>query len=79
MSFLYSHAYIYFKNRFDTFTKNDLLGLANVLSFTWGIKLERKDKRSKKSLFKWFDNKWDTLYPLIENFIVISTNDGNFL
>lgn len=69
----------YFNSRFDGIDKKELLNLANVISFTWGFPLKRKDRRTKKSLYTWFNERWDEIRPLLDNFILILDTDGNLL
>jgi hypothetical protein len=51
----------------------DLLAVAKGLEghLDPSVKLRRVHKRSKEALFKWFDDHWDTLRPLIEKVVLV--------
>lgn len=53
----------------------ELLSIANVLSQSANVKLDRDAKRRKKVLIKWFDENWDAIKPFLD-YIVLEDNNS---
>ena len=68
-----SRAYKFLIERLKKITKSLLLGLAQTLSAEFGIKkVTREAYRHKNVLIKWYDDHFDEIQPLIDNYISIS-------
>ena len=56
--------------------RGELTNIAKVLAEAANIKLDRDAKRRKSVLLKWFDEHWDTIYPLLD-YVVFSETEGD--
>ena len=50
----------------DHIHQEELKGIAELLSKTLNVKLDRAARRRKKVLVKWFFENWDELYPYLD-------------
>ena len=72
-----STAFKFLTRRFNKVTKPIILSLAHILSFVFGIpQVTREAYRDKRVLIKWYDDHFDQIQPIIDNFICIK--DQNF-
>ena len=53
----------------------ELLSIANVLSQSANVKLDRDAKRRKKVLIKWFAENWEAIKPFLD-YIVLEDNNS---
>lgn len=57
--------------------QNQLLSLAEVVSYQLNVGLFREYKRRKEMLIKWFDENYDVVWPFVENHITVIDIDGS--
>ena len=61
----------------STIKRGELTNIAQVLADTANIKLDRDAKRRKSVLLKWFDEHWDTIYPLLDYVVLSDTENAD--
>lgn len=54
--------------------QQELLSIANVLSTSAKLKLDRDAKRRKTVLIKWFDENWDAIKPYLPYVVLENAN-----
>jgi len=59
-------------------SQNELLSIAQIISYHASLKLDREAKRRKEVLIKWFDENFATIQPYFQK-IVLRDADGNIL
>jgi len=55
--------------------QQELLSIAQVLSATTNIKLDRDAKRRKSVLIKWFEENWYIIHPYL-GFVILEDNQS---
>ena len=54
--------------------QQELLSIANVLSSSAKLKLDRDAKRRKTVLIKWFDENWEAIKPFLPYVVLVNAN-----
>ena len=73
-----SRAWISLTSRYGPkINQNQLLSLAEVVSYQLNLGLFREYKRRKEMLIKWFDENYDAVWPFIENHITVIDINGS--
>ena len=60
-------------------TQEELLSLAQICSIHTQIDLHREFKRRKKMLIIWFEEHFETVWPFIENSLIITDKDHKII
>ena len=72
-----SKAWVALTSKFGPKVNHDeLLSLAEILSYHFTIPLSRENKRQKGMLIQWYDNNFDVLWPFITKNVEVKLSNG---